>query len=145
MPKKTVLPDDLGDEPTLVEPDEPTNTAPEPEPEPVPGQAGYDWSRHYPGVDIYTHTFADGTVVALKTFASIYSKTWLYKIRDLATDADIEFAAIDRATCDEAKAVLRGLDDTAGDPLEELWLAWIAAGTAHADGGEGLTPGKSSA
>lgn len=108
-----------------------------------PGAPGYDWTVHYGTDDLYTHTFGDGTVVVIKAFGAIYSKTFLYKLRGLTSDTDIEFAAIDRAACPAAREVLLGLDDTAGDPLDELWTAWIAAGTAHADGDPGLTPGKS--
>lgn len=111
---------------------------------PKPGAADYDWSAHYDTDDLYTHTFKDGTVVAIKAFGAIYSKTFLYKIRGLPTDTDIEFAAIDRASCPTAQEVLAGLDDTVGDPIDELWTAWIAAGTSRGEGDPGLTPGKSS-
>lgn len=110
--------------------------------EPVPGEKGYDWSSHYDTKDLYVHTFTDGTVVALKPFPTIYSKTWLYKIKDLPTIADVEFAAIDRAACETAKEVLLSLDDSNGDPLEELYEAWIADGTKRRANDEGLTPGK---
>jgi hypothetical protein len=101
------------------------------------GEAGYDWAADYPGVDnLYSHTFPDGTVVALKPFSSIYSKTWLYKLRALQTDVDIEFAALDRGACDAARRVLSNLPDTDGDPLDDLFKAWAASAT------EGLTPGE---
>ena len=109
---------------------------PEPKPEPKPGEAGYDWAAVYGTEDIYTHTFPDGTVVGLKAFKSIFSKTWLYKIRSLKTNVDVELAAIDRGSCPEARAVLEGLDDTAGDPIDELWAAWSTADTL---GDEGLS------
>ena len=105
-----------------------------------PGDATYDWAAHYDTAELYRHTFPNGVVVALKPFASIYSKTWLYKLRSLQTDADIEFAALDRAACETAKEVLLSLDDSDGDPLDELFKAWVAAGTAS--GGKGLTPGE---
>ncbi len=111
-------------------------------PKPKPGDADYDWSAHYDTADLYLHTFANGTVIALKPFASIYSKTWLYKIRSLQTDVDIEFAAIDRAACDTAKELLLALDDTDGDPLDELFKAWAAAATARSEGEKGMTPGE---
>ncbi len=114
------------------------------EPKPGPGAPDYDWAPHYDTDDLYTHTFADGTVVVIKSFGAIYSKTFLYKARNLPTDTDIEFAAIDRASCPAAREVLGALDDTVGDPLDELWKAWVAAGTAHGEGDPGLTPGKSS-
>ena len=107
-----------------------------------PGEPGYDWSKHYDTDDLYTHTFTDGTVVALKPFAAIYSKTWLYKIRGMDSDIDVEFASIDRAACETAREVLLSLDDTQGDPLDELLAAWVAAGTSRGEGDEGLTPGK---
>ena len=115
---------------------------PEKKPEPKPGDANYDWSGHYDTTELYTHTFPDGTVVAIKPFASIYSKTWLYKIRQLQTDTDIEFAAIDRAACPTAQEVLMNLDDTKGDPFKDLYKAWLEAGTKNADGDKGLTSGE---
>lgn len=118
--------------------------APQKQPAPKPGEPDYDWSAHYDTADLYVHTFADGKVVAIKQFGSIYSKTWLYKIRGLPTDTDVEFAAIDRASCETAREVLLSLDDTEGDPLDELFKAWSAAGTSRGEGDDGLTPGKSS-
>lgn len=110
---------------------------------PTPGDADYDWSVHYPaGADLYTHTFPDGTVVSIKSFASIYSKTWMYKLRQLNSQTETEFAAIDRGSCDEAREVLLNLDDTAGDPLAELFKAWLQAGTKRDDDDEGLSPGN---
>lgn len=111
-------------------------------PEPKPGDPEYDWVAAYGTSDLYAHTFPNGTVVALKPFASIYSKTWLYKIRNLPTESDIQFAAIDRGSCDVAREVLESLDDSAGDPLDDLWRSWSASGTSHGDGDEGLTPGN---
>ncbi|WP_019969334.1 hypothetical protein [Mycobacterium sp. 141] len=109
-------------------------------PKPKPGDADYDWAQHYPdNTPLYVHRFPDGTVVALKSFGAIYSKTWLYKVRELTTDVDIEFSAIDRGACPEAKAVLLGLDDSAGDPIRDFYSAWIAGETA---GDEGVTAGE---
>lgn len=135
MPKSKTMPDavDAG-----VGPADQTPAAGEPK----PGDPDYDWSAHYGTEDLYRHTFADGTVVALKPFGSIYSKTWLYKIRNMATDVDVQFASIDRASCETARAVLESLDDTVGDPLDDLFTAWVAAGTQRAEGDQGLTPGK---
>lgn len=130
MPKNkdVEIDDTLEVEPTPAEP---------PKPPAKPGEAGYDWAADYPGVDnLYVHTFPNGTVVALKPFSSIYSKTWLYKIRSLQTDVDIEFAALDRGASDTARRVLAGLPDTDGDPLDELFKAWAASAT------EGLKPGE---
>lgn len=107
-----------------------------------PGDPGYDWSTHYGDADTYIHTFPNGKVVALKSFASIYNKTWLYKIRNARTDSEIEFAAIERGSCPEARAVLEDLDDTDGDPINDLWKAWVKAGTSRGDGDEGLEPGN---
>lgn len=113
----------------------------EPRPAPQPGDPDYDWEPLYDGrTDLYIHTFADGKVVALKPFDAIYSKTWLYKIRSLQTEADIQFAAIDRAACEQARAVLAELDDTTGDPLDELWKAWSAA--ARKDDDDEITAGN---
>lgn len=110
--------------------------------EPKPGDPDYDWVARYGTDDLYTHTFSDGTVLALKSFASIYSKTWLYKVRKMASNAEVEFAAFDRASCGEARDVLENLDDTAGDPIDELFKAWTKAGTSRGDGDDGLTPGN---
>lgn len=109
---------------------------------PKPGDADYDWSAHYDTNDLYRHTFADGTVVALKKFGAIYSKTWLYKLRGLVTDVDVEFAALDRGACETAKELLMSLDDSDGDPISDLFAAWVDAGTRHDDAGKGLTPGE---
>jgi hypothetical protein len=134
------MPKDKPDNDTAPEPvTEPvteTVTEPKPEPKPKPGAAGYDWAAQYNTDNLYVHTFPSGTVVALKPFGSIYSKTWLYKIRTLQTDVDIEFAAIDRGACDVAREVLRTLDDSDGDPIDDLFKAWAASAT------EGLTPGE---
>jgi hypothetical protein len=120
--------------------DKPDNETPEtdPTPEPKPGEAGYDWSKHYATDNLYVHTFPDGTVVALKPFTAIFSKTWLYKIRSLKTNVDVELAAIDRGTCPQARAVLEGLPDSEGDPIDELWAAWSTSDTKTGDG-EGLS------
>jgi hypothetical protein len=107
-----------------------------PEAEPKPGDADYDWSQHYDTENLYLHTFPDGTVVGLKPFTAIFSKTWLYKIRSLPTNVDVELAAIDRGSCPQARAVLEGLDDTADDPIDELWKAWS---TSDVKTGEGLS------
>lgn len=111
-------------------------------PEPKVGSAEYDWSKHYDTDKLYTHTFTNGTVVAIKTFEAIYTKTWLYSIRGLQTNVDFEFAAIDRAACPTAQEVLMSLDDSNGDPIADLFKAWTSAGTSHGEGDEGLTPGK---
>lgn len=112
-------------------------------PEPKPGDADYDWSAHYGDAELYTHTFADGTVVALKTFGSIFSKTWMYKIRHLHTEVDVEMAAIERGACPEANMVLENLDaDGDSDPIDELFKAWSTNATAPAEGEEGLTSGE---
>lgn len=116
--------------------------------EPKPGEPAYDWAPHYGGtaepVRLYTHTFPDGTVVSIRDFGSIYSKTWLYKLRKAQTDTDIQFAAIDRAACDTAQALIESIEAPLGgkDPIDELWEAWSKAGTSHVDGSEGLTTGE---
>ena len=120
--------------------DKPDNDTPveESKPEPKPGDKDYDWVKLYGTDELYVHTFADGTVVALKSFKSIFSKTWLYKIRSLKTNVDVELAAIDRGSCPAARAVLENLDDSSeGDPIDELWKAWSTS-----DAGEGLTSGE---
>lgn len=130
-------------EPAVVElNDAPELTEEAPVESPKVGDTDYDWSAHYDTDDLYTHTFPDGKVVALRTFKSIYSRTWLYKIRNLKTDIDFEFAAIDRAACETAQEVLASVDDVDGDPIKELFTAWMASGTSRGDGDEGLTPGN---
>lgn len=104
-------------------------------PAPKPGDKDYDWSAKYDGA-VYVHTFPDGTVVGLKPFGSIYSKTWLYKLRNAVSDVDLEFSALDRGSCPEARQVLESLDDTEGDPLSDLFSAWAKAAT------DGLKPGE---
>lgn len=111
-------------------------------PEPNVGDPDYDWSTHYGTDELYTHTFPNGTVVAIKTFEAIYTKTWLYSIRGLQTNVDFEFAAIDRAACPTAQEVLESLDDADSDPIADLFKAWTSKGTSRGKGDEGLTPGK---
>ncbi len=109
--------------------------------QPKPGDTDFNWSALYGTDELYVHTFPNGTVVALKPFSSIFSKTWLYKIRSLKTNVDVELAALDRGSCPQARAVLESLDDTEGDPVDELWAAWSTADTKNADG-EGLSAGN---
>lgn len=112
------------------------------ETEPTPGDPGFDWAAVYGTDELFTYTFGCGTVVALKPFRSIFSKTWLYKIRALKTNVDVELAAIDRGSCPEARAVLEGLDDSSdGDPIDELWAAWSTTDTKVGDD-EGLSAGN---
>lgn len=133
------------------QPFQPFPAAAEPAPAPAPqvGSPDYDWSAHYDTTDLFHYSFADGTQIAIRSFASIYSKTWLYKVSQMvkegATDVDIEFAAIDRAACPTARELLLNLDDTEGDPINDLWLAWVASGTKPAPTAPddaGLAPGK---
>lgn len=107
---------------------------------PKPGEKDFDWAEEYGTDDLYTYTFRDGKVVALKQFNAIFSKTWLNKIRNLKTDVDLELAAINRGACPAAQRVLENLpdDDDDYDPLDELWKAWSTAGTDRGDG-EGLS------
>ncbi len=118
-----------------IEPEETEPVVVEPA-KPKPGDKDYDWAAQYGTDNLYVHTFPDGTVVALKPFGSIYSKTWLYKLRKAVSDVDIEFAALDRGSCDVARVVLESIDDSEGDPLSDLFKAWAATAT------EGLTPGE---
>jgi ankyrin repeat protein len=111
----------------------------DPKLDPKPGDKDYDWVTEYGTGDIYTHTLPNGKVVALKAFGSIFSKTWLFKIRHLKTNVDVELAAIDRGTCDTAKQLLEDLDDTGdSDPIADLWKAWTEGGAAD----EGITSGN---
>lgn len=118
--------------------------------EPKPGDAAYDWTAHYDTDHLYVHTFKDGKVVALRTFDAIYSKTWLYKVQRMveegATDVDVEFAALNRAACPVAQELLLDLDDSVGDPIDELWQAWVTSGTKpdeNATDDTALSVGKS--
>ena len=101
-----------------------------------PGDKDYDWAAEYDTESVYVHTFPDGTTVGLKPFGSIYSKTWLYKVRNATSDVDLEFSALDRGSCPAARRVLEGLDDTDGDPLSDLFTAWAKAGTEGLNSGE---------
>jgi len=114
----------------------------EPARTPKPGDADYDWSPHYDTTDLYRHTFKDGTVVVIRSMQAIQSRTWMYKMRDVKSDNQFIVLAISRASCVVADGVLMGLDDTHGDPIDELWTAWLAAGTSRGDGDEGLSAGN---
>lgn len=110
---------------------------------PKPGDPEYDWSQHYGDDEVYLHTFPNGVVVGIRSFAAIYNKTWLRKMRKLGTNAEVEFSALDRASCEAASLVLDDLpDDTDVDYLDELFTAWTKSGTSRGDGDEGLTPGN---
>lgn len=135
MPAKTDTTETV--EPTLVDVSEDKQP-----PELLPGDPGYDWAQHYDTTDLYLHTFPNGQTVALKPFGSIYNKTWLFKLRKAQSNSEIEFASIERAACPEAIEVLEALDDTNGDPISDLWGAWIKAGTSNGDGDDGLTAGN---
>ncbi|WP_396921683.1 hypothetical protein [Mycolicibacterium sp.] len=109
-------------------------------PEPKPGDPDYDWSHHYPeGVDLYTHTYPNGTVVSLRRFKDIYSKQWLRSIRNLESDFDIQNAAIDRAACETAQEVIDAVPCPIGEPdqFDALFEAW-----QKADLDESVTPGE---
>lgn len=145
MPKtkeEPVTSEEVGDdgliELDVIEPEEK-----KPKPEPKVGDAAYDWSAHYDTKDLYTHTFPDGKVVAIRKFQTILSDTFLYKIRKLPTDLDFRISCIDEASCETAQAVMESLATEPGaDPLKDMFTAWTAAGTSRGDGDEGLTPGK---
>ncbi len=114
------------------------------------GSAEYDWAAHYDNADTFRYEFADGSVIEIRTFDSIYSKTWLYKVQSMvdagATDVDVEFAAINRAACPVAQELLMSLDDSVGDPIDDLWQAWVISGTkpaATASDSDALSVGKS--
>jgi hypothetical protein len=115
----------------------------DPEEKPKVGSAEYDWSAHYDTKDLYTHTFPDGTVVAIRRFSTVLSDTFLYKIRKLRTDLDFRLATIDEAACETAQVVLESLTAEPGtDPLKDMFNAWSSDGTSRGEGDEGLTPGK---
>lgn len=146
MPKKTAQPSiEVSGEDAVLNLSSNGEPEPKPKPRPIPkpGDKDFDWKAEYGTDKLYVHTFKNGTVVALKELGSIFSKTWLYKIRNLKTDVDLEIAALDRASCDAARDVLDSLDDSAAaDPIDELFKAWSAAGTSRGDGDEGLTSGN---
>ncbi|MGB3481141.1 MAG: hypothetical protein WBB07_02860 [Mycobacterium sp.] len=106
--------------------------------EPKPGDTDYDWYSHYDTADLYTHTYPDGMVVALRRFKDIYSKQWLRSIRALKTDFEIESAAVDRAACETARTIIDTRPCPIGGPdeFEVLWKAWVSAD------GEGLSSGE---
>lgn len=122
-----------------------TEDVPEPAEPPKPGDADYDWSAHYPkGAKLFHHTLPNGKVIAIREFGAIYSKGWLYKIRNFDSDVDFQFAAIDRAACETVQALIASVDtpvDSDADPFDDLWSAWVAAATSH-DGEKGMTPGE---
>ncbi|MCC9182566.1 hypothetical protein [Mycolicibacterium mageritense] len=143
MPKKNTTTEEIPPADAVEEQDADIEGQDESTPEPPKvGSAEYDWSVHYGTSDLYTYTFPDGTVVAIKPFSTIFSKTWLYKVRQIESETETIFAAIDRAACETAKEVLLSLDDSHGDPINDLWKAWTSAGTSNGDGDKGLTPGE---
>ncbi|MGC5027060.1 hypothetical protein ACLQ3K_20115 [Tsukamurella sp. DT100] len=108
---------------------------------PEPGDAGYDWTQHYPkGTKLYRHTYADGVVVAIRRFGDITSKQWMLSISHLQTDFQIENAAFERGACPEAAAIIRNrpapLDGP--DDFQDLWDSW----TRDSNGGEVAEPGE---
>lgn len=135
----TLDPEDIAreesDTPEVVDLDQPVDT-PEPKspPAPKPGDPDYDWAPHYEGAELYVHTYPDGQVVALRQFKDIYSKQWLRSIRDLATDFDVESAAVDRAACETAREVIDNRPAPIGGPddFDVLFKAWSG----------GVTPGE---
>lgn len=117
---------------------------PKKKPEPKPGDADYDWTPHYPeGAELYVHTYPNGTVVAIRRFKDIYSKQWMRSIRNLKTDFDIEDAAINRAACETAQAVIDAVPCPVGedDQFEALFKAWQKHDTNGGDD-EGVTAGE---
>ena len=110
----------------------------------VPGDADYDWSQHYPeGTELYTHTYPDGQVVAIRRFGDIYSKQWLRSIKHLEIEFDIESAAIDRAACDAARDLIdaRPCPVDGPDDFHELWKAWTSA-SSGADDDKAVSAGE---
>lgn len=113
---------------TKAKPNEPEPQESPEKPAPQPGDKDYDWVKEYGTDDLYIHTLPNGKVVALQSFQAIFSKTWLFKIRNLKTNVDVELAAIDRGTCEAAKNLLEDLDDIRDtDPIADLWKAWSGA------------------
>jgi hypothetical protein len=98
-----------------------------PKKNPMPGEPKYDWVADYGTDDLYTHTFTDGTVVALRTVAAVATKSWLYQVREMKNDFDVQFAAIDRAASDTAKAVIKPDWQIAAYPELNEWLRYEVA------------------
>ncbi|SKU84634.1 Uncharacterised protein [Mycobacteroides abscessus subsp. abscessus] len=129
--------------------DGPASDAPQ---KPLPGDAAYDWSAHYgEDVELYRHTFRDGTVVALRPFGSVFSKTLLWKLRNAESEAEVQFTAIMRGGCpavdvvlDRVAAAALDADDYEYDPIDDLFGSWMKAGTSTTeDADDGLSLGKS--
>lgn len=130
-----------------------TPEAPKDEPTgPLPGAADYDWSAHYgEDVELYRHTFRDGTVVALRTFGVVFSKTLLWNLRNAESTSEVEFTAIMRGGCPAVDVVLDRLaravmdsDDYGYDPIDDLFQSWMKAGTGTTpEANDGLSLGKS--
>lgn len=146
-PSITLDPDADPETPSDSQPDgEPTEDA-----QPLPGAEDYDWAAHYGDVELYRHTFRDGTVVALRTFGVVFSKTLLWNLKNADTTSEVEFKAIMRAGCPAAEAVLNRVaaavlesDDYEYDPIEDLFESWMKAGTSTTDDADdGLSLGKS--
>lgn len=118
---------------------------------PLPGAADYDWSAHYGDIELYRHTFRDGTVVALRPFGSVFSKTLLWKLRNAESESEVQFTAIMRGGCpavdvvlDRVAAAVLDADDYEYDPIDDLFDSWMKAGTSTTpEANDGLSLGKS--
>ncbi|MGH3956950.1 MAG: hypothetical protein ACRDTI_23235 [Mycobacterium sp.] len=138
----------LADMPTIdVEPEgKPVETD-----KPLPGAADYDWSAHYGDAELYRHTFRDGTVVAIRTFGVVFSKTLLWNLRHAESTSEAEFTGIMRAGCPAVDIVLDRVaravvdsDDYEYDPIDDLFASWMKAGTSSTpEANDGLSLGKS--
>ncbi|SKI75369.1 hypothetical protein [Mycobacteroides abscessus] len=140
--------------PEVTEPHTDTPEAPkDDEPQgPLPGDADYDWSAHYgEDVELYRHTFRDGTVVALRPFGAVFSKTLLWKLRNAEATTEVEFTTIMRGGCPAVDVVLDRVagavidsDDYEYDPIDDLFQSWMKAGTSTTpESNDGLSLGKS--
>lgn len=110
---------------------------------PKPGDVDYDWTADYGTADLFRYTLPDGKLVALRTIAAVYTKTWMFKLRNARSNAEVEFAALERAACPAALAVIESLDDDAeGDPVDALFKAWLKNGTSNGEGDDGLSTGN---
>lgn len=136
-----------------VEPeDNPADTDKDEPHGPLPGAADYDWSAHYGAdVELYRHTFRDGTVVALRPFGAVFSKTLLWKLRNAEATTEVEFTTIMRGGCPAVDVVLDRVagavidsDDYEYDPIDDLFQSWMKAGTSTTpESNDGLSLGKS--